>query len=312
MKFLDKYFNFLKENKYGKIIYQVESLLVALLVALIIRQFVIATFKIPSSSMENTLMTGDFLVGSKFNWGAKIPFVNRKLPAISDIERGNIVIFKSPYPPYLDFIKRCVAVSGDTLEYKNKQLYINGIQRNMHKDGKRVSAQFLDFRDEFSKIVVPSVGDTMKLIDGDIKGNIFFVNLLKQEFPDSKISTSYSFFINDRKENIININGQNISPKDIGCELGTFETPYKYMQEIHKIKSDSTIKLLTTVQKDGQDIDKFIIQSKCYFMMGDNRDNSADSRFWGFVSDRNILAKPLMVLYSFSPAGYKRIGTLIE
>jgi len=312
MKFLDNYHNFLKSSKYGKIVYQVESLLVALIVALIIRQFVVATFKIPSSSMENTLMIGDFLIGTKFNWGAKIPFVNRKMPSFSSIKPGNIVIFKSPYPPYLDFIKRCIAVSGDTIQYINKKLYINGIQKDMHTYGKRVSSEKIQYRDNFPSLVVPSIGDTLKIIDGDIRNNTYFVNLLKQENPDKNFFVDYSFVVDGKEMKYLDLSVKKIYPEDLGVNLGIFEVPTMQMDQLRKMLPDVDIKIKYKVSMNGKKINKFVVKTKCYFMMGDNRDNSEDSRFWGFVSDRSVLAKPLIVLFSFSPNGYKRIGTLID
>jgi signal peptidase I len=104
-----------------------QSLAVAVLLALFFRQFVLQAFHIPSSSMENTLLIGDFLFVNKFLYGAQIPFTEWRLPAIRPPKAGDIIVFRS-YDGR-DFIKRCVAVAGDTIEVRAKELYVNGERR---------------------------------------------------------------------------------------------------------------------------------------------------------------------------------------
>lgn len=101
----------------------------AVVMALFFRQFAVQAFRIPSSSMEDTLLIGDFLFVNKFIYGAQIPFTKLRLPAVRSPERGDIIVFKSPTDGR-DFIKRCVAVGGDTLEIRDKKLYINGIEQD--------------------------------------------------------------------------------------------------------------------------------------------------------------------------------------
>ena len=108
-----------------------QSLLVAVLLALFFRQLVVQAFHIPSSSMEQTLLIGDFLFVNKFLYGAQIPFTGWRLPAVRPPRRGDIIVFKS-YDGR-DFIKRCVAVAGDTVEVRAKELYLNGrLQTEAH------------------------------------------------------------------------------------------------------------------------------------------------------------------------------------
>ena len=179
-----------------------EALLVALLLALVIRTFVVQAFKIPSESMLQTLLVGDHLLASKFAYGVKIPFTNHYVYKGTDPQRGEIIIFEYPNDPSVDYIKRIVGVPGDVIEVRGKQLFRNG--------------------------------EAVK------EGYIRFTQ------PDR------------------------IEP--VRDNFGPVTVP------------------------EGK-----------YFVMGDNRDNSLDSRFWGFVPDRNIVGKAFFVWMNFGDL--KRIGS---
>ncbi len=187
-----------------------EALLVALLLALVIRTFVVQAFKIPSESMLQTLLVGDHLLVSKFSYGVKVPFTNYYVYKGSDPQRGEIIIFEYPNDPSVDYIKRIVGVPGDIIEVRNKQLFRNG---------EAVKESYIRFtqpdriepvRDNFGPVTVP----------------------------------------------------------------------------------------------EGK-----------YFVMGDNRDNSLDSRFWGFVGRSAIRAKAWRIYWSWGGLGdmrWDRMGKKVE
>lgn len=104
-----------------------EVLVTALALALLIRAFIVQAFRIPSSSMEDTLLVGDFLLVDKFSYGAKIPFTNTRLPGLGEPHRGDIIVFRAPHVDK-DFIKRCVAVGGDEVEMHDNVLFVNGVK----------------------------------------------------------------------------------------------------------------------------------------------------------------------------------------
>jgi signal peptidase I len=105
----------------------------AVFLAFFVRTFFIQAFKIPSESMEDTLLVGDFLFANKFVYGAKMPFVSARLPAVRGPRAGDIIIFKYPGDKRTDYIKRCVAVAGQTIELKGTKLYVDGeIQDEEH------------------------------------------------------------------------------------------------------------------------------------------------------------------------------------
>lgn len=191
-----------------------EAIIIAVVLALFIRTFVVQAFKIPSGSMENTLLVGDHLLVSKFIYGIKIPVLNVKLVNFGEPQRGDIIVFRYPEDKSKDFIKRTIAVGGDKVEVKNKLVYIND---------KPTDESYTVFR----------AGDT-------------------------------SFFGFKK-----------------GRNFGPFEVP------------------------EGE-----------VFVMGDNRDNSHDSRFWGTVPIDEIKGKAFILYWSWDRekkrVRFDRIGDLIN
>lgn len=104
----------------------VQLIAVAVVLALTVRAFIIEAFRIPSESMEDTLLVGDFLFANKFIYGAKLPFTDLRLPAIREPRPGDIIVFQFPKDPGTSFIKRCVAVEGQTVEIRDTELYVDG------------------------------------------------------------------------------------------------------------------------------------------------------------------------------------------
>ena len=138
-----------------------EALIVAAILAMIIRTFVIQAFKIPSGSMEDTLLIGDHLLVSKFTYGLQVPFIEDRIFTIRDPERGDIIVFEFPedkdksYFKRRDFIKRVVGLPGDTIEIRNKNVYVNGKRhltpQAVYKDGNVTAGS----RDNMPLVTVP-------------------------------------------------------------------------------------------------------------------------------------------------------------
>ena len=116
-------------KKKSKLREYVEVVGTALALALVVRALIIQSYHIPSGSMMNTLLKGDFLFANKFLYGAKVPFVDARLPKIRDPKPGDVVIFKYPVDRKTDYIKRCVAVEGQTVELKGTHLFIDGVEK---------------------------------------------------------------------------------------------------------------------------------------------------------------------------------------
>lgn len=138
----------------GKLRENIEALIIAIILALFIRAFVVQAFKIPSGSMKNTLLIGDYILVNKFIYGVKIPFTEITVIPVKKPQRGDIVVFRFPKDPSKDFIKRVVGIGGDTVEVRNKLVYVNG---EPQQDDFTIHTKigFQKDRDDYGPVVVP-------------------------------------------------------------------------------------------------------------------------------------------------------------
>lgn len=136
-----------------------ESIIIAILLALVIRTYLVQAFKIPSGSMEDTLAIGDHLLVSKFIYGTKVPFSTNRILKIRDPRRGDVIVFEYPEDPSKDFIKRVVGTPGDVVEGKNKKVHVNGkLYENPHEihKEKEIIPKEMNPRDNFGPVTVPT------------------------------------------------------------------------------------------------------------------------------------------------------------
>lgn len=210
----------------------------------IFRSFLYEPFQIPSGSMMPTLLVGDFILVEKFAYGVKDPVWRKQLVDVEDPNRGDIVVFKFPNDTRIDFIKRVVGLPGDTIVYRNKELYIkpNCETGESHTQGlkcgefNKLSRELVN-RDEFTHLGVSQIRATEGL--ADVKHDIL------------------------------------INP------LALSLTGRYY-------------------QQSGTAADEWRVPADSYFVMGDNRDNSQDSRMWGFVPKENLVGKAVFIWMSFT------------
>lgn len=135
-----------------------ESIAIAVLLALVIRTYLVQAFKIPSGSMEDTLAIGDHLLVSKFIYGTKLPFSDSRVLTFRDPRRGDVIVFEYPEDPSKDFIKRVIGVPGDVVEGKEKKVYVNGkLYENPHEvhKEKEMIPKEVNPRDTFGPVTVP-------------------------------------------------------------------------------------------------------------------------------------------------------------
>ena len=136
----------------------VEAILLAIVLALFIRTFVVQAFKIPSGSMKQTLMIGDHILVNKFIYGVRLPVLRKMLIPVREPKRGDIIVFRFPEDPKKDFIKRVVGVAGDVIEIRNKRLFVNGEHVNhpyqVHTEPHIIPAG-VQPRDNYGPVTVP-------------------------------------------------------------------------------------------------------------------------------------------------------------
>jgi signal peptidase I len=147
-----------RTRKKSRLRENIEAILVAIVLALFIRTFIIQAFKIPSGSMKQTLQIGDHILVNKFIYGVKLPFLMTTIVPIKNPERGDIVVFKFPEDPEKDFIKRVIGIAGDVVECRDKVVYLNRKPLNhdygIHTDSRIISGG-MQPRDNFGPVVVP-------------------------------------------------------------------------------------------------------------------------------------------------------------
>jgi signal peptidase I len=272
--------------------------LFTVVLALLLKACAIEAFRIPTASMENTLKAGDFLLVNKFVYGPRtlstIPFTALtlpviRLPGLRSPRRGDVMVFE--LPPYArkgdsdahrQYVKRCIALPGDTLLIKNRRVYVNG-----------------------EELVVPTVRANDR-------------HLLPQGYGDPRMFPKGSGFNEDQY-------GPLVVPRCGDTVLLSEETYFLFKDIIsyegHEIGLDSA----GAVVVDGDPRQTYVIAKDYYFVLGDNRDNSLDSRFWGFVPDDAIIGKAMMIYWSWNEVAaeqgfterfkhirWERIGTIIR
>ena len=222
-------------KKMPVIIDYARSFFPVLLLVFLLRSFLFEPFRIPSGSLKPTLDVGDLILVNKFSYGIRLPVIHKKIFSIDQPKHGDIMVFRCPYNPSVDFIKRVIGLPGDHISYKDKIVYVNG---------QKASQQF--------------VKDTT---DRDDSGATVDVTQKEEDL--------------------------------LGIKHAIYQTQ----------------------DHPNDDVKEMVVPPDMYFVMGDNRDMSADSRYWGFVPDENIVGRARFIWMSWNGYDYKvrwnRIGKSI-
>ena len=192
---------------------------ISVAIFLVLRTFIVEAFKIPSGSMERTLLIGDFLLVNKLAYGAEIPFTQMRLPALRDPQRGDVIVFESPEDITKTYVKRLVGIPGDTLEMREGSLFRNGGP----------------VREGYARHTAPNVDPV--------------------------------------------------------------EERFRWQRDYVATTASASVGYYPSRNNWGP----LVVPEMNYFVLGDNRDNSSDSRYWGFVADSLVKGRPFVIYYSYAP-----------
>lgn len=358
-----------------------DAIIFAVVAATIIRTFVIEAYKIPTTSMEGSLLAGDFLFVSKLNYGARtpitpiaFPFAHHtmpmglgkayskiiqlpyyRLPGFEKVKRGDVVVFnypgdalefpERPIDKRENYVKRCVAIAGDTLQIKDRQLFINNTPQPHYKkmqfayyvinNGNKISPndfeqagvrwynQFMELRMDENGIPVRPVDELyniyinylsqrdsmLVLLDNDQLTVLKNSKSVKEIRPASAldlkqvIGDNYLEALFPQNHNIFQWNLDNFGPLIIpkkGWTVKLDKTNILLYAFTIRAYENQQIEIGENFEAiiNGQKVENYTFKQDYFWMMGDNRHNSADSRYWGFVPEDHIVGKPLFVWLS--------------
>jgi signal peptidase I len=364
-----------------------DAIVFAVVAATIIRTFVIEAYKIPTTSMEGSLLAGDFLFVSKLNYGARTPITPvafpfahhtmpfnlgqayskiiqlgyHRLPGFEKIERGDIVVYNNPgdanqFPERPvdkreNYVKRCVGISGDKLEVRNRQLFVNDVAQPHYKNmqfeyfvktnGTPTGADVfktlgINWYNDFPEVIYTSPNGVQQMGYSDEMGSpVAPSDELFQQFQQYLASNkdsiavlltsdqvealkklqnvkavdpapsailqgswTYSMVAQYYKWNLDNYGPVVIPKKGWTIGLNNKDNLYRYAQTIVLYENANAQIEGDKLTINGQPVTSYTFRQNYYWMMGDNRHNSLDSRYWGFVPEDHVVGKPLFVWLS--------------
>ncbi|MFQ6605316.1 MAG: signal peptidase I [Fidelibacterota bacterium] len=323
-------------HRVKKIFREFRSLAILILIALLLKVTIVEAYIVPTGSMEDTIMTGDFLIGNRFVYGMRspdwigIPYTDKgfdipfmRFPKFRQPERGDVIIFKYPRDTYHKYVKRLIGLPGDTIRIKNRKVFVNSEEFKLPPHGKFIAPKPLPpeykqrdiflrnngNKDYFAPVVIPKQGDVIPL--NETTNWLYVVPLMIMDGHEITLESA-----NRRFELTVT------DPNDLYRRKESAEVFEAYYPSGNKLTPWSTSISQDTwkyMKIDGvpvTELSSYTVEQNYYWAMGDNRDDSLDSRYWGFVPETHLLGEALFVYFSLDLDHWtprlSRIGTIIR
>ena len=332
-------------NRLKKALSEIKSLFLLILIILTIKVTIFEMYIVPTGSMENTIMTGDFLVGNRFVYGMRTPdriglmdfstkLPSLKFPSFKEPKRGDVIIFKFPRDTRQKYVKRCVAEPGDVLEIKDKAIYINNNKYELPNNGKFVIPNILSEtftqndiflgkqgnKDQFKKIKMPKKGDRITIGSENLQLLIHVMLLDGNDVVMLSDGKEYPFSMNDPNELFRRKSMfwffKRPNPNKIFANISSDYFPRGNILVPCQINNRPNPENLLSNGLPISDMQYYEVKKDYYWAMGDNRDDSLDSRYWGFIPRDYILGEALFSWFSiYLKTGFprfNRIGNVIH
>ena len=326
--------------KWKKIIEELRVLTILIIVAFTIKSTLVEIYVVPTGSMENTILTGDMLLGNKFIYGMRtptwigIPWTRigfeipwYRLPVFKKVKNGDVTIFEFPRDPFQKYVKRCIGIPGDSIYLHLGKIIINGDSMDFPDEGKYIRgiygpekydnlySPFTGNKDNISGFIVPYKG--MQINFDMINNWQSMISLLVQDNNEVKLGKKTFTMVDPnevaRTHGYLKYKILRLINSSRQAAMNEQRQRTRYINQLNKEYKEKDLIIpwhlnygsknfdflksnITVNGKTLNELGTYTLKKDYYFFMGDNRDSSYDSRFWGFVPDTQILGTPLFAI----------------
>lgn len=313
------------------------AFLIAAFIVLAIRIFVIEPFYIPSASMENALLEGDYILVNKVTCGSRFPITPLSIPMVDkkwysdfiqlsgfrvfgepEINRNDVIVFNYPVEENFPidhktkFVKRCIALPGDQISIKNGKISIND---SVKENNESLQQNYLlELKKQYALVDLKKMFDIKNIQALSYNSSLFLISINEKQFQQIKKGNLIKSIkkYEDKKElwdetifpssefhhwNANNFGPLYIPKKGAEIELDEHTLPF-YKKLITEYENNKLEVINQEIYINGEKTKNYKVKMNYYFVMGDNRDNSMDSRYWGFLPENHIIGKAWLVLFS--------------
>ena len=267
------------------------------------RFFIASPYEVHDVSMEPLLEPGDRVMANRlintFTFGTWEPDYNE------------LVISRHPLQPEQKILKRVIAMSGDIIEIKDKEISVNETpyeRKQFYRESLAAQNFYYDPRTNFAPLSIPGPGDTLDLSELDMREFDFAVSLIRQENPGEQLEVVCDLQIDDETVEPDQFQSmfQLILSEQKELDLSTMDwyNLLSLRKQLEKRFPETSVGFQRTLHMNDQSLILYVVKSPCYFLIGDNLENSHDSRFWGYLSRKLLLSSPFIIYWSKEPGSY--------